>query len=114
VDLAPVLFGAGPSQREVFFYYRGTRLYAARKGPYKAHFITRSGYGPDPPVVHDPPLLFNLGHDAGERFDVAALHPEVLAGLEAEVQRHLASVKPAKDQLEETVRGEAAKKYSHD
>jgi arylsulfatase A-like enzyme len=102
VDLAPVLFGAGPSRREVFFYYRGTRLYAARKGPYKAHFITRSAYGPDPPAVHDPPLLFNLSHDAGERFDVAALHPEVLADLASEVQRHLATVKPAKCQLEET------------
>ncbi|HXP61782.1 MAG TPA: sulfatase [Dongiaceae bacterium] len=114
VDLAPVLFGLGPSQREVFFYYRGTRLYAARKGPYKAHWITRSAYGPDSPVVHDPPLLFNLGHDAGERFDVAALHPDVVADLAAEVQRHLATVKPAKNQLEETVRGEAARKYSRD
>jgi len=106
VDLAPVLFGAGPSRREVFFYYRGTRLYAARKGPYKAHFITRSAFGPDQPVVHDPPLLFNLSHDSGERFDVAALHPAVLAGLAAEVQRHLATVKPAKCQLEETVSGQ--------
>lgn len=111
VDLAPVLFGAGASRREVFFYYRGTRLYAARKGPYKAHFITRSAYGPDPPVVHDPPLLFNLTHDPGERFDVAALHPEVLADIAAEVQRHLATVKPAKCQLEETFRGRSGDKH---
>ena len=108
VDLAPVLFGAGPSRREVFFYYRGTRLYAARKGPYKAHFITRSAYGPDPPVVHDPPLLFNLSHDCAEKFDVAALHPEVLADLAAEVRRHSATVKPGKCQLEETVRDQSA------
>jgi arylsulfatase A len=102
VDMTPVLFGTGPNRREVFIYYRGTQIYAARKGPYKAHFITRSAYGSDEPIVHNPPLLYDLSHDPGERFDVAANHPEVLADLATEVQRHRATVKPVKCQLEET------------
>ena len=65
----PVRHGAEP--RDVFFYYRGATLYAARKGPFKAHFITRSAYGADAPEKHDPPLLFHLAHDPSERFDVA-------------------------------------------
>src|SRR5205807_10568699 len=32
-DVSPVLFGTGPSPRDVMFYYRGEQLYAARKGP---------------------------------------------------------------------------------
>ena len=110
VDMAPILFGTGPSQRRVFFYYRGTQLYAARKGPYKAHFITRSGYGPDGPVVHDPPSLYDLGHDPGERFDVAAAHAEVLAQIATETQRHRATVKPAKNQLEDPKPAAASEK----
>ncbi len=103
VDMAPVLFGTGPSKREVFFYYRGTQLYAARKGPFKAHFMTRSGYGADKAIVHDPPLLYDLGHDPGERFDVASAHPDVLADIAAETEHHQATVKPAKNQLEDPV-----------
>jgi arylsulfatase A len=104
VDMAPLLFNAQPSRRGVFFYYRGTQLYAARKGAFKAHFITRSAYGPDMPVRHDPPLLFNLEHDPAERFDVAASHPDVLAQISQEVQRHLAAVKPVKNQLQGTIK----------
>jgi arylsulfatase A-like enzyme len=95
--------GTGPSPRQVFFYYRGTQLYAARQGPFKAHFITRSAYGPDAPVAHDPPLLYHLGHDPAERFDVADAHPDVLADIAKEVERHRATVAPVKSQLEETV-----------
>jgi arylsulfatase A len=106
VDMAPILFGAGPSRREVFFYYRGTQLYAVRKGTFKAHLITRSAYGPDAPVPHEPPLLFDLGHDPGEQFDVAQGHPDVLADIAREVERHRATVTPVKCQLEEAVAGQ--------
>ena len=110
MDISTVLFGKGPSPREAFFYYRGTQLYAARKGPYKAHFVTRSGYGPDASAPHNPPLLFQLGADPGERFNVADQHPDVIADINREVQRHLATVKPAKNQLDETVAKTAAAK----
>jgi arylsulfatase A-like enzyme len=100
--MAPVLLGTGPSQREVFFYYRGTQLYAARKGPFKAHFLTRPAYGPDAPVPHSPPLLFHLGRDPSEQFNIAARHPDVLADIAKEVERHRASVTPVPSQLEAT------------
>jgi arylsulfatase A len=104
LDIAPLLFGTGPSPRQVFFYYRGTQLYAARKGPYKAHFITQSAYGPDKPVKHDPPLLFHLGHDPSERFDVAEAHADVQRDIAKEVQRHRATVTSVKSQLEEMIK----------
>jgi arylsulfatase A len=104
VDITPILFGAGPSPREVFFYYRGSQLYAVRKGLFKAHLITREAYGSGPPVKHVPPLLFHLGHDPSERFNVAAAHADVLADIAKEIERHRATVRPAKSQLEDTVK----------
>ncbi len=99
LDLSPALFGTGPSPRETMFYYRGTKLYAVRKGPYKAHFFTRSGYGKDKEARHDPPLLYHLGHDPSEKYDVAKDHPEVIAGIQKEVALHLANLVPGEDQL---------------
>jgi arylsulfatase A len=104
VDITPVLLGTGPSPREVFFYYRGTQLYAVRKGLFKAHLITREAYGSGPPVKQDPPLLFHLGHDPSERFNSAAAHPGVLADIAAEIASHRATVRQVKSQLEETVK----------
>ena len=47
VDIAPLLMDAGTTvNREVFCYYRGTELFAARLGRWKAHFFTQAGYGP--------------------------------------------------------------------
>ena len=103
VDLSPALLGTGPSPRQAMFFYRDTKLYAVRQGAYKAHFVTRSGYGPDKPVEHDPPLLFHLGEDPGERFNVAKDHPEVIAELRKLAAEHRAGVKPVPSQLEAVI-----------
>ncbi len=103
LDLRPVLFGKGPSPRDTMFYYRGTQLYAVRKGPYKAHFITQSAYGNDKPVKHETPLLYHLGHDPSEKHDVAKSHPEVIADILREVERHRSTLVPGKDQLAERI-----------
>jgi len=103
VDMTPILTGTGPSLRDVFFYYRGTQLFAARKGRYKAHFITRSSYGKDDTQKHDPPLLFDLGADPSEQYNIADQHPEVIADIVKEVERHRATVQPVKNQLEEAL-----------
>ena len=97
-DLSSLLRGTGKG-REAFHYYRGAKLFAVRKGPWKAHSFTQPGYGPGPAVAHDPPLLFHLGHDPAEQFDVAAANPAVLADLAAEVARHKAGVVPGESQL---------------
>lgn len=101
-DLRPVLFDTGPSSRETLFYYRGTRLMAVRKGPWKLHFITEPGYR-GTPTVHDPPLLYHLEHDPSETHDVAEEHPEVVDGILAEVERHRSDLKLGRNQLEEVV-----------
>jgi len=99
LDLRPALFGTGPSPRQTMFYYRGTELFAVRKGPYKAHFVTQSGYQGDKPVKHDPPVLYHLEHDPSEKYDVAKDHPDVIADIMKEVEKHRAALKPGEDQL---------------
>ena len=104
VDMSPILFGSGKGKRGAFFYYRDAQFYAMRKGPWKAHFITRSGYPVEDPKHHDPPLLYNLEEDPSERFDVAKENPEVLAGIVKEVEIHRASMIPGKQQLEDRIK----------
>jgi arylsulfatase A len=94
VDMTAMLLGKGHSQREVMFYYYRDQLYAVRKGPYKAHFITHTGYSKDAPEKHEPPMLFQLENDPGEKFDVAAEHPEVIAEIRAEVEKLQKSIVP--------------------
>jgi arylsulfatase A-like enzyme len=98
VDMSPMLLGKGPGRHNLMIYYNGDELYAVRKGPYKAHFITYSGYSKDAPQKHDPPLLFDLPNDPGERFDVAADHPEVIADIQREVEKYRAALVPGKRQ----------------
>ena len=103
VDMSPILFNNTPTPRTTFFYYRGNKLYAARKGNYKVHYLTKNGYGPDPIVTYEPPLLFDLAKDPGEQFDIANAHPDVIANIATDVKQHLATVKPVKNQLDDTI-----------
>ncbi len=98
-DLSRTLREGAPSPRRVVFYYRGTEIWAARQGPFKAHFKTRSGFGTDPAVVHDPPLLFHLEHDPSEKYDVADQYPEVIEQIRQAVDEQRRSVQPVPDQL---------------
>ena len=103
LDISPLLFGTGKVTREAFLYYRGATLYAARLGHWKAHFVTRSGYGGEPAVKHDVPQLHHLGEDVGERIDRARENPDVIAKINDAVARHRAELKMAPSQLIETV-----------
>jgi arylsulfatase A-like enzyme len=103
VDMSPILLGGGASHRDVHFYYRGAQLFAVRKEWWKAHFKTRTGYGPDQAVEHEPPALYHLGRDPGEQFDVAKDHPDVLADIAAEVERHRKSLEPVETNLDAVV-----------
>ena len=113
-DISPVLLGTGPGEREVVFYYRGQQVYAVRKGNYKAHFITQLEYGsktahpitnPDiditnTPTVLDQPLLYNLSHDPGEKYNIAEDHPEIIAEIRNVLDQHLKTIKEVENQLE--------------
>ena len=103
IDLTPALKG-GASPRDDLFYYWDSELRAVRKGRFKAHFITSGAYDdPEPRVVHDPPLLFDLAVDPGERYNIAADRPDVLADLVRLADTHRKSAgtaKPLFDELE--------------
>lgn len=103
LDVAPLLFDTGSVQRDAFFYYRGTDLFAARLGPWKAHFITQPAYGKDGPQKHDPPELYHLDNDPSESRNVADKHPDVIERIRAAVATHQAGLKPAPNQLESAI-----------
>ncbi len=102
-DLSPVLFGTGQSPRQMMLFYRGTELFAARMRLFKAHFQTQPGYGPGRLEKHDPPLLFHLGEDPGEKFNVAAGHPEIIAAIRQAVAEHRDTLLPAANQLDPAI-----------
>jgi uncharacterized sulfatase len=95
VSLAGVLRSGTGAPRETHFYYWDSELRAVRKGRYKAHFVTSGAYDlGDPRREHTPPLLFDLLEDPGERHDVAATHPAIVADLVREAERHRKAVVP--------------------
>lgn len=98
-DLSATLRDGSPSPRETVFYYRGTEIYAVRQGAFKAHFTTKSGFGSDAAVVHDPPLLYQLDHDPSEKYDVAGEHLDVIQRIRRVAEEQRKSVEPVPDQL---------------
>ena len=99
-SLLPVIQERAPSPHDFMFHWRDDcpscvppRLYAVRKGPWKAHFITRSAKGPDTPVDQDPPILFHLGDDPEERYPVNVTeHAEVMAAIASAAEANRASI----------------------
>jgi arylsulfatase A-like enzyme len=100
VDLRPLLFGQKAPTERPFFYYRGAQLSGCRLGNYKAHFVTQSGYGPDKPEVHEPPLLYDLAVDPGEQYSIASEKPEILESIAAAVAAHRANLEFGAAQLD--------------
>lgn len=113
-DITPLLLGTGKGERETVFYYRGEQVYAIRKGDYKAHFITQLEYGnptahpvTNPPItlengatILEEPLLYNVNVDPGERFNIAADNPQVIAEIREVLAQHKAGLVPVENQLE--------------
>ncbi|HJZ77505.1 MAG TPA: sulfatase [Vicinamibacterales bacterium] len=95
MDLRAALTSGAASPRHLLFYYWDNELRAVRKDNYKAHFITSGAYGEgEPRREHNPPQLFNLADDPGERHDVAAAHPDIIADLVREADAHRLAMKP--------------------
>ncbi|MEZ6045647.1 MAG: sulfatase [Planctomycetaceae bacterium] len=99
-DLTPVIKENSAGPRDIMYYYRGQRLMAIRKGPWKAHFMTQAAYGQREPVVENPPVLYHLEIDPSEQHNVSADHPEVIAELARLAEDHKAGVEIVPSQLE--------------
>jgi hypothetical protein len=54
---------------------------------------------PHPQLHHDPPLLYDLGEDPGEKFNIAADHAKILDEIETIKKKHLKNLVPGEDQL---------------
>nr|WP_299382984.1 sulfatase [Allomuricauda sp.] len=101
-DLGPTLLNLEPSPRKHLMYYRGTELYAARMGAFKAHFITQGEYRQfGERQDHEIPLLYNLDHDPSEQYNIALEHPKVIAQIQKIVTEHKSGMVLGKDQLAE-------------
>jgi len=100
-SLLPLFTGATDSIRDTVYYYRKQQLFAIRQGPWKAHFTTQGSYlNSDNYTEHETPLLFNLDHDPSEQYDIADVHPDIVAQLTAAAEAHVARTPPAASQLE--------------
>ena len=101
-NLMPVLTGETDEGRRALFYYKAEKLYAVRMGPWKAHFrVSPDGPGTEPPPEENLPLLYHLGHDPSEQYDVSGEHPEVLEEIRALVEEHRRDLERGQDQLVE-------------
>lgn len=88
-DLGATLRRGRTSPRTELAFYRGGELQAYRLGRYKLRLISAGAYDlPPERVEHDPPQLFDLRTDPGERYDIAADHPEVVADIQAAIAAH--------------------------
>lgn len=105
ISLVPLLTQTNTSEfnRTCYFLYRQHTLQAARCGPYKAHYITRCGFCPDPPTVQNPPLLYDVEQDPGEKYPLNVTLPMYAAILESinqAVAEHNQNVVPGVPQLD--------------
>ena len=100
-DLTPVLLGQGPEPARRRCSSTAARSSSrVRHGPVEGplhHAARRTA--DEPEVAHDPPLLYHLGRDPGEQFDVAKEHADVVAGLRKIAAQHAKTLRPVENQL---------------
>ncbi|GHC61934.1 sulfatase family protein [Roseibacillus persicicus] len=83
-DVWPVLIGQAESPHEAFFYYRDNDLKAVRVGEWKYHLGLPQKQGSKATPVS---ALYNLAQDVGEKENVIADHPELVAGMKARAEK---------------------------
>ena len=79
----------------------GSTLSAVRHGAYKAYFLVPAsldGRG-GAAVPSTEPQLYNLDEDPGEKYDLAAQHPEIVAELRRLADAHKKTVVPVPNQI---------------
>ena len=95
-DISPLLLGKSTrSPREAHYYFHGYKLEAVRQGPWKLAIAAQNETMGRPALqdaATDAPRLYNLEKEIGERTNVAAEHPEIVASLTALAGRMTAEI----------------------
>jgi len=101
-NIWPLLTGQiSDLQRSAFLYFDSWNLQCSRLGPWKLHVSRYNDFAwsPDPiggrlnlPLAN--PELYNLEKDPDESYDVAADHPDVVAQIQAAIQKALPTFPP--------------------
>lgn len=100
-DLSPLLHGKEGNPRDEMYFYHGSILFAARKGPYKLYFYSNNPLGyPAKLEKLETPQLFNVQHDPSERFNLAEKYPGIMAEITERVKQHAAQLSPSKSLIE--------------
>jgi arylsulfatase A-like enzyme len=100
-DLTPVLHGNGPPPRHELFYYLEEDIFAIRRENWKIHFKTPApSVAKAEPHVEDPPLLYDLDVDPGERYPVQVPPKGVIEELTALRDAHRKSIDTVPNQLD--------------
>jgi arylsulfatase A len=99
VDITDVLFNKKDNVRDIVYYYINANLYALRKGPWKAHFITHASYSIETPVTHEVPLLYNIEIDPSEKYNLANRYPNIIEDLRKEYERQKL-IEPAPSEID--------------
>ncbi len=90
-DFWPLLSGQNKeSPHEALFYFNGNRLEAVRSGPWKLALVHQAELDQKfskAQLRSFTPALYNLDADIGEKTNVAAEHPEVVARLQGFVKQ---------------------------
>ena len=94
-DLSPLLFGQSKdSPREAHYYFSSYNLQAVRQGPWKLALTTqKETMGQE--AADDAkknPRLYHLDQDIGEKTNLAAQHPDLVAKLTALAEKMTADI----------------------
>lgn len=98
MDISDLLFSKKDKVRDLVYYYFNADLYAVRKGPWKAHFTTHTGFSKEAPVTYQIPLLYNLEVDPSEKYNVARQHLDIVEDIRKEYEKQKAII-PAPPEL---------------
>ena len=90
-SLKKTLLEKEDSPRQIFYFYKGSKLYAIKNNQYKVHFSSVIAYPQKKIINHPTPLLYDLNEDPGENFDITAKHPEILHKLTSLAEQFEAS-----------------------
>ena len=99
-DLSLAMSMKADSPRNEMFFWRGTKLFAARSGNYKAHFYTQTGYRDRGETRLNTPLLYHLGHDSGEKVDISRENPQIITKIKEMANQHILDIDKVENQLE--------------